>query len=693
MHIQLKLRPHNTTARCAAAFLEGSNPAAWLAEISRWGIALERLRCFALPHSLQTVEPAGLLVVFQQAADAQQADVKDPYQVLGGKLYIPVQAEVFPVVRNDEWPLLLTWDVQVLHPHIGLVGFHHSDALELSVLPKFGPPRPADWGLAQNGLASRPPFRQIEVRQPKPDDLIQSLRKDEGSKPLSDLSPKDLSEKPAPMDGLRRYLLERALAASGRYRDNFGDSNRPYDGKDWLAGIEQWVQRQLDSIRSKRRSEIERLLDLFDRDTNEALRYALPLDDPYEKRGTAPPTTALGPRSTDFSLGKIGGGSASDAWTLEDEHLRDLRQKYHAAARKAIAEGDFRRAAYIYAHLLHDYNTAANVLRQGEYWREAATLYKDHLDNLPAAAECLEMGKLYWEAIEIYEKLGRHEKVGDLCRLVGAEEKAVAAWEKHIEAALRNDDYIDATRVLLEKIDDPERAKILLLEAWSKPSKQAEPCLRRYFQTAADTEREQLPQRVQEVFQQHTAQQQRPQFLQALLHLVAQTPRSRRAGAFAPDRLRHRQRLGGAGRHGETFFAPEIPPRRPPRGGRQQPLRRQKAQPEGAAHQGRLDPVAQIGALDASHRAPQPNTCLRDKKQPTALGTGQLAWLCGDPRVGHRAACTVAPDGVQFSPTKATMCTCTVPTARAFRKKRCPKVSTLTASWWWAGPLGCPLIL
>ncbi len=524
MHIQLKLRSHNPTARCAAAFLEGSNPAVWLAEISCWDIALERLRCFALPHSSQTVEPAGLLVVFQQAADAKKADVKDPYQVLGGKLYIPVQADIFPAVCDDEWPLLLTWDVQVLHPHIGLVGFHHSDALDLSVLPKFGLPRPADWGLAQSGLAPRPPFRQIEVRQPKPDDLIQSLRKDEGSKPLSDLSPKDPSEKPAAMDGLRRYLLERALAASGRYRDNFGDSSRAYDGKDWLAGVEQWVQRQLDSIRSKRRSEIERLLDLFDRDTDEALRYALPLDDPYEKRGTAPPSTALGPRSTDLSLGKIGGGSASDAWTLEDKHLNDLRQKYHAAARKAIAEGDFRRAAYIYAHLLHDYNTAANVLRQGEYWREAATLYKDHLNNLPAAAECLEMGKLYWEAIEIYEKLGRHEKIGDLCRLAGEEEKAAAAWEKHIEAALRNDDYMDATRVLLEKIDDPERAKALLLEAWGKPSKQAEPCLQRYFQTVASTEREQLPQRVQEVFRWCTLQQQRPQFLQALLHLIARRP-------------------------------------------------------------------------------------------------------------------------------------------------------------------------
>lgn len=535
MHIQLKPKHRATSARPAAAFLEGSDPVAWLLEISRWGLPHERLRCYALPRSLQTVEPAGLLVVFQQAADAKQADPKNPYQALGGKLYVPADAEVFPAVNEAEWPALLTWDVQVLHPHIGLVGFHHSDALDLSTLPQFGPSRPADWGLAQNGISPRPPFRHIEVRQIKTDDLIQSLRKDEGTKPLSDLSPKKPSETPAALDGLRRYLLTRALAATGRYRDNFGNPNRPNDGNDWLASVEQWVQRQLDAIVNKRRSEIERLLDLFNRDTDEALRYALPLEDPYAKRGTAPPSTALGPRSTDFSLGNIGGGSASDNWTLEDKHLRDLRLKYHAAARKAIADGDFRRAAYIYAHLLHDYNTAASALRQGGYWREAAALYKDHLGNLPAAAECLEMGQLYWEAIEIYEKLARHEKCGDLYLLTGEAEKAAAAWEKHIEAALRNDDYMDATRVLLEKTRDPERAKNLLLEAWTKPSKQAEPCLRRYFHTVAETEREQLPLRVQEVAQQHTVQpQQRGQLLQALLHLAEQRP-----GADVMDISRH----------------------------------------------------------------------------------------------------------------------------------------------------------
>lgn len=518
MRLQLKPTHRHPPARTAAALLEGPDPAAWLLEISRWGVPLERLRCFVLPRSVHTVEPGGLLVVFQQAADAHRAEPKSPYQVLGSKLYIPADAEIFPTVGESEWPQLLVWDVQVLHPYIGLVGFHATDALDFSTLLDFGSSRPADWGLAQSGISPRPPFRQIEVRQPKPDDLIQSFRKDEGTKPLSDLSPK--SQPNPPTDDLRRYLLERTLKAAEGYRNAFGDPARPYDGKDWLARIEQWVQRQLDSIMAKRNSEIDRLLDLFDRDTDEALRYALPLDDPYAKRGNAPPSSTLGPRSTDFNLGHIGGGGAADAWSLNNKQIYDLRQKYHAAAQKAIAAGDYRQAAYIYAHLLHEYGTAANVLTQGGYWREAAALHKDHLNNLPAAAECLEKGKLYWEAIEIYEKLGRHEKVGDLYRIIGDEEKAAAAWEKHIENALQNDDHMEAARVLLQKKHDTDRAKALLLEAWTKPSKQAEPCLLRYFQVVAETEPEHLSARLQEVAQHHTLLPQRPQLLNALIHLA-----------------------------------------------------------------------------------------------------------------------------------------------------------------------------
>lgn len=521
MQIQLKPARRSSNVRIAAAFLPGPDPAEWLLEISRWALPLERLRCYALPRALQTVEPGGLLVVFQHPADALQAELKSPYQMLGGKLYIPADAEIFPAVNEAEWADLLRWDVQVMHPHIGLVGFHYSDALDLSTLAEFGPPRPADWGLAQAGIAPRPPFRQIEVMKPKPDDLIESLRKDEGSKPLSDLSSENQTDRPAATDGLRRYLLERALAVTNSYRNAFGDPARSYDGKDWLARIERWVQRQLDAIVNKRRSEIDRLLDLFDRDTDEALRYALPLEDPYAKRGNAPPGAVLGPRNTDFSLQNIGGGSASDAWTLGHKHLSELRQKYHEAARKAITAGEYRRAAYIYAHLLHDYATAANVLTQGGYWREAAVLHKEHLHNLPAAAECLEKGKLYWEATEIYEKLGRHEKAGALYRLLGEQEKSEAAWEQHIEKALLNDDYMDAARVLLEKKRDTDRAKDLLLQAWSTERKQAESCLQRYFQTVVETEPGQLASRLQEVAQLHTPQMQRPQLLQALTHLVA----------------------------------------------------------------------------------------------------------------------------------------------------------------------------
>ena len=76
--------------------------------------------------------------------------------------------------------------------------------------------------------------------------------------------------------------------------------------------------------------------------------------------------------------------------------------------------GRYRRAAYIYAHLLGDFTNAAAALVAGKHWREAAVLYRDKLKRPEMAAKCLEQGGLWAEAIEFYEQLGDFEKVGDL---------------------------------------------------------------------------------------------------------------------------------------------------------------------------------------------------------------------------------------------------------------------------------------
>ncbi len=124
----------------------------------------------------------------------------------------------------------------------------------------------------------------------------------------------------------------------------------------------------------------------------------------------------------------------------------------------------FKKAAYIYAHLLSDFSAAAATLRQGKYYREAAVLYKEHLNNLPMAATCYEEGGLIMEAIDIYTGLGKHEKAGDLYKELGRQESALSCYEKCVEAAAAHKDYLEEARIIIDKIEDKPRAKQVLLK-------------------------------------------------------------------------------------------------------------------------------------------------------------------------------------------------------------------------------------
>ena len=48
--MHLTLRSHETAQRPArAAFLRGSDPAAWLRELSRWNLPTHQLACYLVP--------------------------------------------------------------------------------------------------------------------------------------------------------------------------------------------------------------------------------------------------------------------------------------------------------------------------------------------------------------------------------------------------------------------------------------------------------------------------------------------------------------------------------------------------------------------------------------------------------------------------------------------------------------------
>lgn len=517
----LKLIWSETTQHsAAAAFIEGGSAKQWLAEINRWGIPFRELDCYVLPESLRSVQAAGLLVVFKHPATAQGLELKAPYTKVAERLYIPIHTAVYPEIGADEWSRLLSWDVQVLHPSIGLAGFHHADRLDPATLFDGAPATGTDWSLAHPGLPAKPLLEYIEVHRPSPQEVISSIREDMDTQPLRDI-PKEEDDEPTPLqkalDEAKRGVIKGTLNALDKLNDVLPDSDRGGSGSGWLHKFQDWLLNNLAELERRRNNELQRLVNLFDKDSDEALKYAIPLDDTYAPRGTAPPTWKLGPRSTNFDLSRIGGGDATDAWDAS-AYYNDLRAQYQRAAEMAIHKGDFRKAAYIYAHLLSNFHLAANVLKQGRHYREAAVLYKDHLKNLPAAAECLELGGYYQEAVEVYETLYRFEKAGDLCLQMDRPEKAAGYYEKSLETVLNNRDHLDGARIAHDKLRQPERAQEILLQGW-QGNKQAEPCLKKYFDRTLEQEPEKTRQRLQEIFDHQTPPAKQALLLNVLLHL------------------------------------------------------------------------------------------------------------------------------------------------------------------------------
>lgn len=501
-----------------AAFIEGSLPEQWLAEINRWGILFRELECYVLPESLRSVQAAGLLVVFKNDAVASGLDIKTPYIKVAERLYIPVHTSVYPEIGAHEWDRLLSWDVQVLHPNMGLAGFHYADQLDPMTLLADAPSAGTDWSLAHPGLPAKPPLKYIEVRRPSPQEIINSIREDMDTQPLRDI-PKEEEDEPTPLqkalDDVKRDVIKGTLNTLEKLGEVFPDSGN--SGSGWLNKFQDWLERNLAELERRRNNELQRLVNLFDKNSDEALKYAIPLDDTYAPRGTAPPSWKLGLRSTNFDLNRIGGGGPADTWDA-GAYYNDLRTQYQRAAEMAIHKGDFRKAAYIYAHLLSNFHLAANVLKQGGHYREAAVLYKDHLKNLPAAAECLEQGGYYQEAAEVYETLYRFEKAGDLYLQIGQAEKAAVYFEKSLKVVLNNADHLDGARIAHDKLRQPERANEILLQGW-EGNKQAEPCLKKYFDRTLEQEPEKTRQRLQEIFEQQTPPAKQSMLLNVLLHL------------------------------------------------------------------------------------------------------------------------------------------------------------------------------
>ena len=208
-------------------------------------------------------------------------------------------------------------------------------------------------------------------------------------------------------------------------------------------------------------------------DPERALRRAIPITSPGDRTQSGRATQLPWSRAI-YSLGELlkrpGRGEATPVLQSEPGLVQLLTVEYHRAAKRAIDQGDFRRAAYIYGVLLREDRLAAGALQRGGLHHDAAILYLRKLNDTAAAAQAFEAAGAVDRAVTLYRQLGRHEAAGDLLRRVGEEERALVEYAAAAAVFVGGSppDHLAAGRLWLEKARRPDQAIALFQAGWSR---------------------------------------------------------------------------------------------------------------------------------------------------------------------------------------------------------------------------------
>lgn len=498
MNIELHLKYTSAPQRPVAAWLvEGATSAQWLAELVAWRTSLKGARLFVVPTSPTDSTPCGVLVtgVARSAvAGAAGSFVASPrvraYGVVQRRLYLPVEASWEPQASAVDVEAALpdaddraAATLYLWHPRAGLVSFAPSAALGVADLLAAAPAATERWDAAVPGVAISARLLSLDpVHVPSAKEVLDEGRDDIGSQPLdADKMPRAPQEPPPGAASSIRRAVDKKLAQGVMWFTDKLPGNAPEPT--WINKLRDWAAGRLSgitqSLEASRHRELARLMNLLLNDPDQGLKFALPMGG-GEGRGIATPSNRLGERSVDFSLRGLGGGRPTDTWDVSDELRRQLTERYRELAAREIALGRHRRAAYIFATLLNDVQTAALTLEDGRHFREAAALFEEKLKRPLEAARCLRQGGLRSEAIALYRRLGEHEIVGDLHAELEQFDEARAAWRTAVEEKLKAADPFGAARLLELKLNDADEAYEKLLAAWPH-TKQAVICLTEAF--------------------------------------------------------------------------------------------------------------------------------------------------------------------------------------------------------------------
>jgi len=514
MNLQVKPNTQNMYP-LGGILIRGSSPAGWIQQLQHLSVNLDLMQAFALPGNTPNSVWGCLVALPPEHWKHKSLDAAEPCQSVHHLLFIPQYACVQPVIGYAEAVTLFAGKQHFLHPEIGLI--------ELGT--------PLDW----SSLISIPEQQELKIIVPEaperipgkihraeilslpPEQVLKQLE-ERAFSPTQKFNDKPLSIAEKIKLGILKTLFTKSNTEGSKpTQERTGLMNLlekiarqifPSTGK-WFDRLEQ----DLEELEKRNRSEMQKLMDLFKQNPDEALKYAVPLDDSGAGRGGFAGRFEMSRRWSSFDLfgGNNNSGSGNILFT-EDSYFK-LQQQYRKTAADLVKAGKHERAAFVFIKLLKDHGSAAEALEKGRLYPEAASVYLKHLRNKGKAAECYEKGQMISTAIDLYKELKEFEKTGDLYMQLQKQKEAFKYYQlvanEHIEA----ERYVKASVLMRNKMQDAEPAQDLLLQGWRK-DKDAFNCLNNYFQNIEDPAL--LLHAIDKVYKNDTSKSNQAIFLKAL---------------------------------------------------------------------------------------------------------------------------------------------------------------------------------
>ncbi|MES2132537.1 MAG: hypothetical protein V4506_09310 [Bacteroidota bacterium] len=522
--MELNIKPfHKNSFPLHGILIKDTSAAAWLKEIKILNLNFKEISIYPLPGTIANTI-WGCLVICRQKTDSKQAGKHELCQMVMPGLFIPEKSTLYPLLSIHEIEKLFPANIHIFHPEFGLVELTEELNLEAlieePVLKSYHVTKP-----------DKPVFipkriRSFQVKALTPEEVLKNM--EESLFPQHEAMPdEELSGFEKAKLAFYKMLFTKNKTDGKEGTDETKGINST-DKTGFGKAIESLlnaitpknsklgdkIRQDFEDLERRNQKQIDKLMDLFKNNPEEALKYAIPLDETGGVRGGEKMQLDLSKRWSDFSLLNHTSGSGSGSIDLGD-HYYQLQKQYTETAEELVKKKEYHKAAFVYMKLLKNTTMAALTLENGSHYQEAATIYLKHAGNKAKAAECYEKGKMTIEAIDLYKELNQDEKVGDLYVTINKRKEADVYFEKVVDTYKTKDQYLKASLVYKHKMNNEPGSQSLLLEGW-RNHKDAFTCLNNYFSNIGDVKT--LKNEINTIYRNDLSDHNSETFLQVIKH-------------------------------------------------------------------------------------------------------------------------------------------------------------------------------